>query len=118
VAKKLATRASTAGEVAFPGLSPMGGTLFNVPVIASDGAPSGNLILLDASQVVAASDIVTLDASSQTSVQMDSAPDSPPTASTILVSLWQNNLAALRCERWFGCQRMRTTACAVITGVA
>ena len=33
-------------------------------------------------------------------VQMNDAPDSPPTASTVLISTWQRDLVALKVERW------------------
>jgi hypothetical protein len=45
---------------------------------------------------------------------MDSAPDSPPTASTNMISLWQVNQMAIRAERWITWQRRRTSAVAYI----
>jgi Phage capsid family len=33
-------------------------------------------------------------------LQMNDTPDSPPTASTVLISTWQRNLVALKVERW------------------
>jgi hypothetical protein len=33
-----------------------------------------------------------------------------------MVSLWQNNLRAVRAERWWGVQRMRANAVAKVTG--
>ena len=53
---------------------------------------------------------VIVDASNQASVQMDSAPDSPPTASTTLVSLWQMNMTGIRAERWINWLKRRSTA--------
>ena len=42
---------------------------------------------------------MTIDASREASVQMDSAPDNPALATTVLTSFWQNNLIGLRAER-------------------
>jgi hypothetical protein len=46
---------------------------------------------------------------------MDSAPATPPTP---LVSLWQQNLLALKAERYIWWQRRRAPAVQVISGVA
>jgi hypothetical protein len=39
---------------------------------------------------------------------METAPDSPATGNTVMISLWSSNMQALRCERTFayavGCQ--------------
>ena len=56
-----------------------------------------------------------IDASDQASVQMDTAPDSPPTASTALVSLWQMNFVGLRAERWINWAKRRSTAVGYIS---
>ncbi len=48
---------------------------------------------------------------------MNTAPDSPPTTSTVLTSLWQHNLTGLKAVRYFGAERLRDTAVAVISGV-
>ena len=47
-----------------------------------------------------ADDGIEIDISSDASLQMDSAPDAPPTASTVLVSLCQLNLRGFRVERF------------------
>jgi hypothetical protein len=43
---------------------------------------------------------VQIDVSREATLQMDSAPDSPPTASTVMYSLFQNNGVAIRAERY------------------
>jgi len=63
----------------------------------------GEILLADDGQVV-------VDASNQASVNMDSAPDSPPTASTNMVSLWQMNMTGIRAERWINWLKRRSTA--------
>jgi hypothetical protein len=59
---------------------------------------------------------VNIDVSREASVQMDSAPDNPPTASTVLVSFWQNNLVGIRAERFINWRRRRDAAVAFIQG--
>jgi hypothetical protein len=51
-------------------------------------------------------------------VQMDSAPDNPTSSTTVLVSLWQNNLVGLRAERMITWIRARTAAVRYITAAA
>jgi hypothetical protein len=48
---------------------------------------------------------------------MESAPDSPPTASTVRISLWQNNLTALLLRRHFGVELLRSTGAAMLSSV-
>ena len=84
------------GQPEHPGMTMTGGTLFGIPVIASEnvpaegGSPSGNrIILVKASEILYADDGgVTVDVSREASVQMNSTPDDPATASTVMVSLW------------------------------
>ena len=47
-------------------------------------------------------------------VQLDTAPDSPPTASTVLVSTWQRGLVALKVECWIN-WAVRSGAVATLT---
>src|SRR5262249_45235392 len=99
IAKALCAMHTSTGAAAFPGMSPKGGEILpGLPAIVSDGVPSATMVLVDAQQVAAASESITLDASNEASIQLDSAPDSPPTGSTNLVSLWQSDLVALRAE--------------------
>jgi hypothetical protein len=58
---------------------------------------------------------VTIDASREASVQMDSAPASPPDATTVMVSLWQNNLVGLRAERFVNWKRASNYAVTYLT---
>jgi hypothetical protein len=57
---------------------------------------------------------VTIDASREASLQMDSAPDSPPTASTVPVSMFQQNMVAIRAERYVNWIKARSTAASYI----
>jgi HK97 family phage major capsid protein/HK97 family phage prohead protease len=92
------------GVPEFPGLGADGGTLFGFPVITSTnivpGASGDRIYLLETSEILFADDGVMLDISREASLQMNDAPDSPATATTVLVSLWQNNLVGIRAERF------------------
>jgi HK97 family phage major capsid protein len=107
------------GQPEFPGITMQGGTLNGVPVLTSMNVPSGLMVLLLPNEILVADDgNVVIDASREASLQMNSAPDSPTTASTVLVSLWQNNMTALRAERFINWAPRRTAAVAVISGAA
>jgi hypothetical protein len=99
-------------------LVPTGGTLAGVPVVVSAGAPNGVMILVDASRFAAASEeAITLERITEGVVQFETAPDSPSTASTILVSLWQENKVGQVAKRYFGLVALTATAAATITGM-
>jgi hypothetical protein len=48
----------------------------------------------------------------------DTSPDSPPTASTAYVSLWQQNWIGLKAERWMAVTKVTSTGVVLITNVA
>lgn len=110
------------GQSEFPGIGMTGGTFQGLPVIVSEYLPtdsSGSIVAL-----VNASDIymgdeggIDLSMSTEASLQMDSAPDNPTTASTVMVSLWQRNLVGFRAERTINWARRRASAVAYLTGV-
>jgi HK97 family phage major capsid protein/HK97 family phage prohead protease len=107
------------GQPEFPGVTIDGGTLNGIPIVASENVPGtggsptdGSLIvLLKPPEILLADDgQVSIDASREASVQMDGAPDSPPTASTVSMSLWQNNMVGIRAERYINWVKRRSTA--------
>lgn len=107
------------GQPFYPNISANGGTLLGYPVITSENIPSVGgspadgtpIIFAVAPEILLADDgQVVIDASNQASVNMDSAPDSPPSGTTILVSLWQMNMVGLRAERWINWLKRRSTA--------
>lgn len=111
------------GQSEFPGLGMNGGTLFGLPVIVSEFVPtdsSGSLVaLVNASDIYLADEGgIDLSMSTEASLQMDSAPDNPTTASTIMVSLWQRNLVGFRCEQTITWARRRSSAVAWLDNVA
>lgn len=117
-ANRLATKATTAGEQAFPGMTPNGGEIAGVPVLVSDQAPapdsSGHgAILIDGSAIVGDSDTVAVDASENAALQLASDPAS---GAQQLVSMFQTNSTALLATRWFGFELIRDSGVCVLSG--
>lgn len=108
---------STIADPYFSGMSPNGGVVGGMQVLVSD-ASTATMTVVDASQIAAASLAIELDSANAATVQMDSAPDSPPTGNTNLISLWQNNLVGVKATRYWGAARLRSTAVATVSGVA
>src|SRR5262249_33382477 len=120
VAKMASVLADSTGGDAFAAMSALGGMMANLPAIVSSAVPSGDLYLLDASGFAADARPVTVDASLEADIQMDTAPSmtsSGPTA-TSLVSMFASNSAALRATAWYGAQKLRESAISVLTGIA
>lgn len=107
------------GQPEFPGVTVNGGTFVGLPVVASENIPATGssptdgypIILAQANEIMLADDgQVTIDASREASLQMDTAPDSPETTSTIMISLWQHNMVGIKAERFINWKKRRTTA--------
>jgi hypothetical protein len=118
IAKSWATSCTESGAAAFPDMGPNGGTICKMPAIVSSGVPDGYVIVVDAAGIAAASENIELKVLHHATVDVGSPPDSPPTAATVLVSLYQENLVGLAAERYFGVRRMRTSAVGVISDVS
>ena len=106
------------GQPEFSGITAMGGTFFGLPVVVSNNVPvntsGGHIILVNQSDILVADDgVVTIDVSNQASLQMS---DTPAAGAQQLVSLFQNNLVAVRAERFLTWKRARATAVAYIYG--
>jgi HK97 family phage major capsid protein len=102
------------GAPAFPTLS-ANGTLGGYPVITSTYVPVGTIILVDQYKILHAADsTIQIDMSREASLQMDSAPATPPAP---LVSLWQQNMVALRAEKFEYWMRANDQAVVTITAV-
>ncbi|WLA80300.1 phage major capsid protein [Bradyrhizobium elkanii] len=111
------------GNKEFPDINMNGGTLLGIPVVTSENVPATGgsptdgypIILASAPDILLADDgDVTIDASQEASLQMDTAPDSPATASTTFVSMFQQNMVAIRAERYINWAKRRSTAVAYI----
>jgi HK97 family phage major capsid protein len=101
------------GMFVFPAISMTGGTLVGVNVVTSSVLGS-NVVFIARNTVMMADDGIMIDISREASVQMDSAPTSPPTAP--LVSLWQQNLVGLRADRFITWIRARAAGVQLVTG--
>lgn len=96
------------GQPLFATVGANGGTAFGINVVTSQ-VVGNNVILLQPEAIFVADDGgVTIDVSREASVQMDSAPDNPALATTIMTSLWQSNLVGLRAERFINWKKGRT----------
>lgn len=118
-AMRLSLMLNTLGQSEFPSITAQGGSLMGIPVITSENiAPTGGspidgypIIAINAPEILIADDGgIEVDISREASLQMDSAPDSPNTASTVLVSLWQRNMVAIRAERFITWKPRRSGA--------
>lgn len=121
-AKKAALLRGDGGSM-FPELGPQGGFILQMPVIVSDSPADGNspaaheVWLIDGSQIAGGSDTIVFDQARHATLQLDSAPDSPSLGSTVMQSLWQADLVALRSEAWFAAKPLRASAAAYLTDV-
>lgn len=109
------------GQNEFPGLGAEGGTFMGLPVLVSEVVPSDSsgsiIVLVKQSEILLADEGgVTVDVSREASLQMNSTPDNPTTASTVMTSLWQNNLLGIRAERMITWRKRRPQAVAYISG--
>jgi hypothetical protein len=103
------------GVSAFPNLTPLGGEINGIRVLVSDGCTAGQVVLVDASKVAIGATDFELQEYRDGNLQFDSSPDSPPSASTNFVSLWQMNEIAIAVERWFVAVRTSTDCVAVVS---
>lgn len=109
------------GQPEFPGIGAEGGTLLGLPVLTSEVVPSDSsgsiIVLVKQSEILLADEGgVTVDVSREASLQMNSTPDNPTTAATVMTSLWQNNLLGIRAERMITWRKRRAQAVAYISG--
>ena len=117
-ALSLSFRTNMDGSQEFPGIGITGGSYKGLQFVTSNAA-GANVIALQPRLILYADDGgVTIDASREASLQMDSAPMSPADATTVLVSLWQNNCVGLRAERFITWKRAATNAVKYLTATA
>jgi HK97 family phage major capsid protein len=97
-AGNLAATTNASGNLQFPNISMLGGTLLGLPVIVSANAPAA-IVLLDAGSVLYADENqIELDLGEEVSLLMDDGPQNSP-QTTSVVSFWQRGLLSLRCTR-------------------
>jgi hypothetical protein len=126
-AMKLGTYVTPDGALAFPNVGVHGGDILGVPVIVthsspSDGSPpEGSLLLVDGSAIAYWLDSVEFDVSEQGSVELSDAPTgdgaTPAAASQQMVSMWTNELLALKAVLRASWKVVRSGAVAVLVGI-
>jgi HK97 family phage major capsid protein len=95
------------GQPLFPGMSQGGGMIMGYKAVASQSAGT-TVALVQPSAIMYADDGgVTIDVSREASLQMDTALDNPPLATSLYTSLWQMNLVGLRAERFINWKKAR-----------
>ena len=95
------------GQPLFPSIGQDGGMIMGYKAVASQAAGT-TVALIQPNNILYADDGgVTIDTSREASLQMNDAPDAPATATTVLTSLWQNNLVGLRAERFINWKKAR-----------
>lgn len=106
----LSTALTTNGVLVNANLTAKGGSILGVPVVTSQSA--GNVVaLIHPPSIIYADDGgVNIDVSREATVEMNTTPTSPVTASSVLVSLWSQNLIGLRAERFLNYKRVRSTS--------
>lgn len=126
VALSLSLVVNALGQPAFPNITMNGGTFFGLPVVTaesagfvSDASPTEkSVILCKPSEILVADDgQVTIDTSSEASVQMDTAPTNPVVAATVLISAFQQNLLFIRAERFVNWKRARDASVQMLGNV-
>jgi HK97 family phage major capsid protein/HK97 family phage prohead protease len=105
-ALSLSFRSNLDGSPQYPGVTINGGTYKGLTFITSQAAGTNVIALQPAMILYADEGGVTIDASREASLQMDSAPASPADATTVYVSLWQTNCVGLRAERFVNWKRV------------
>ena len=122
-AKKLVTKTNSSGAIAFPGMGINGGEILpGVTALVTDQLGANIAMFVDATGIIGETANVDLKMARHATLQFDTAPDSPQTALTGVVSLWQRDLRALMAERWFGFEKARihlsrdALRCELLTG--
>ena len=121
-ALSLSLMTNALGQPEFPGLTLNGGTFMGLPAITSQYA-SNYVALVNAEDIYFGDEgEVAVDMSTEASLEMMDNPTGDSIAATPvaaeLVSLWQTNSVGFRAERTVNWMRRRTSAVALITGVA
>lgn len=104
------------GVLAFPNLNMDGGYLMGVKVITSNNSSGSQITLFIQDEIFLSEDAgPQIDISTEASIIMDGAPAS---ASSTPVSMFQNNLVAIRIGQFINWQKRRALAAAFISGAA
>jgi HK97 family phage major capsid protein/HK97 family phage prohead protease len=114
----LSFRTNLDGSPEFPGVGVNGGSYKGLQFITSNTVTT-NVVAVAPQYILYADDGgVTIDASTEASIQMDSAPASPIDATTVLASMFQMNAVAIRAERYTTWKRVGTNTVKYLTAAA
>jgi hypothetical protein len=108
---------STDGVRGFPGMTPWGGDIAGIPVAVSTRIADNQVYAFDSSGIAGSSGVILPDLSNQATIQLDTTPAEPTAASTVMISLWQRNMRAIRLQRRFGLKRVRDGSVAMLSNV-
>jgi hypothetical protein len=100
------------GGPMYPGVGVNGGTSSGIQFLGTDALVS-DIIVMDCSQAMAASDGLLLDPSTQADIEIE---DNPTDGATSRQSLFQNNWVAVRCRRLWAFELLRPEAASILSG--
>jgi HK97 family phage major capsid protein len=116
LATSIGTMMTTLGVRQFPDINGQGGSILGVNVLTSNNSPSGQITAMHPPSVFVADDGgITIDVSTEASVEMQ---DNPTSGDFHLISAFQNNLMFVRAERFVTWVRGRDKGVYYLTGAA
>lgn len=86
-----------------------GGTIYGVPVVTS-ASVGARIVIADVSAILVAEGGLEIDLSRHALIQLETTPDDPTVATSVLTSAWQLDLVGMRAERWIAWKRARVSA--------
>jgi len=104
------------GNRVFPNMAQGGGMAEGINVITSNTAGTNIIAIIPQFVLFADDGGVSIDVSTEASVQMDSAPANPADATTVFRSFWQDNLVGIRAERYINWKRVKLEAVKYVSG--
>jgi HK97 family phage prohead protease len=118
-AMALSSMITSLGIAEFPTINAQGGSYNGIPIVASQNVGQ-RIVLIQPRDILHASDpAIRIDASTETSIEMDTLPaqgeQSAITTVSVLKSMFQNNMVALRAEQFNTWKVARTTAVEYLT---
>ena len=118
IAKNIATMTGSDGGLAFPKFGVTGGEIVTgVTALVSDQLADDTVMLVVADGLIGDSESISLNASSQTTLEMENAPTSPLSANAVLTNMWAQGMRALKAERYFSFKVARAGSIAAVSGV-
>lgn len=113
----IAQAADTSGPRLWPQVGITGGTMMpGLIAIPSANLASGAVLMIDASGLAMNAGGLKVDVATHADLQFSGSPDSPPTASTVRISLFQSGMVALKATRDFGYSAARSGSLTSLSG--